>query len=180
MWVLKFLSFFLILFTVFSIFHLYFVCFNGATVINQDKFSAIEQHEGLGQGFHLAQKDMNIRGFGNAFGEEQTGNIGNVGTDLYFEMLFESLSKVKKYPRPPHPPWKEKRKKEHRHRHLHNEKVIIVLLLIRSKKTGFYQSPTEMFRYCFSIFFSFLLESKCILCFDVHHIFMLSTTIEEH
>ncbi|KAF3334424.1 Transcription-repair-coupling factor [Carex littledalei] len=59
-----------------------------------DKLAAIEQHGELGQGFHLAQKDMGIRGFGNVFGEQQTGDIGNVGTDLFFEMLFESLSKV--------------------------------------------------------------------------------------
>jgi hypothetical protein len=45
-------------------FQLNFECFNGVNVINQDKFTAKEQHEGQGQGFHLAQKDMNIRGFG--------------------------------------------------------------------------------------------------------------------
>lgn len=37
---------------------------------------------------------MGIRGFGNIFGEQQTGDVGNVGIDLFFEMLFESLSKV--------------------------------------------------------------------------------------
>lgn len=37
---------------------------------------------------------MAIRGFGNIFGEQQTGDVGNVGIDLFFEMLFESLSKV--------------------------------------------------------------------------------------
>lgn len=38
---------------------------------------------------------MGIRGFGTIFGEQQTGDVGNVGIDLFFEMLFESLSKVK-------------------------------------------------------------------------------------
>lgn len=37
---------------------------------------------------------MGIRGFGTIFGEQQTGDVGNVGIDLFFEMLFESLSKV--------------------------------------------------------------------------------------
>lgn len=37
---------------------------------------------------------MGIRGFGTIFGEQQTGDVGNVGVDLFFEMLFESLSKV--------------------------------------------------------------------------------------
>ncbi|KAJ3671788.1 hypothetical protein LUZ60_007867 [Juncus effusus] len=59
-----------------------------------DRLSAVEEFGGLGQGFHLAERDMGIRGFGNIFGEQQTGDLGNVGTDLFFEMLFESLSKV--------------------------------------------------------------------------------------
>ncbi|KAJ4752060.1 Transcription-repair-coupling factor [Rhynchospora pubera] len=59
-----------------------------------EKLAAIEQYGELGQGFHLAERDMGIRGFGNIFGEQQTGDVGNVGTDLFFEMLFESLSKV--------------------------------------------------------------------------------------
>lgn len=37
---------------------------------------------------------MGIRGFGTIFGEQQTGDVGNVGVDLFFEMLFDSLSKV--------------------------------------------------------------------------------------
>lgn len=37
---------------------------------------------------------MGIRGFGTIFGEQQTGDVGNVGIDLFFDMLFESLSKV--------------------------------------------------------------------------------------
>ena len=54
----------------------------------------MEEYQDLGQGFQLAERDMGIRGFGNIFGEQQTGDIGNVGVDLFFEMLFESLSKV--------------------------------------------------------------------------------------
>ncbi|URE28019.1 TRCF domain [Musa troglodytarum] len=59
-----------------------------------ERLAAIEEYGDLGQGFHLAERDMGIRGFGNIFGEQQTGDIGNVGIDLFFEMLFESLSKV--------------------------------------------------------------------------------------
>ncbi|KAF6166140.1 hypothetical protein GIB67_023850 [Kingdonia uniflora] len=42
---------------------------------------------------------MGIRGFGNIFGEQQTGDVGNVGIDLFFKMLFESLPKhnIKQY-----------------------------------------------------------------------------------
>lgn len=59
-----------------------------------ERLAAIEEFQDLGQGFQLAERDMGIRGFGNIFGEQQTGDIGNVGIDLFFEMLFESLSKV--------------------------------------------------------------------------------------
>lgn len=54
----------------------------------------MEECRELGQGFQLAEKDMGIRGFGAIFGEQQSGDVGNVGIDLFFEMLFESLSKV--------------------------------------------------------------------------------------
>lgn len=60
----------------------------------QERLSALEECRDLGQGFQIAERDMGIRGFGNIFGEQQTGDVGNVGIDLFFEMLFESLSKV--------------------------------------------------------------------------------------
>lgn len=37
---------------------------------------------------------MGIRGFGSLFGDQQSGDVANVGIDLFFDMLFESLSKV--------------------------------------------------------------------------------------
>lgn len=60
----------------------------------QERLAALEECRDLGQGFQIAERDMGIRGFGNIFGEQQTGDVGNVGIDLFFEMLFESLSKV--------------------------------------------------------------------------------------
>lgn len=62
-----------------------------------ERLSALEDCCELGQGFQLAERDMAIRGFGNIFGEQQTGDVGNVGIDLFFEMLFEGLSKVDEY-----------------------------------------------------------------------------------
>ncbi|XP_030953382.1 ATP-dependent DNA helicase At3g02060, chloroplastic-like isoform X2 [Quercus lobata] len=59
-----------------------------------ERLAALEECHELGQGFQLAERDMGIRGFGTIFGEQQTGDVGNVGIDLFFEMLFESLSKV--------------------------------------------------------------------------------------
>ncbi|XP_057997348.1 ATP-dependent DNA helicase At3g02060, chloroplastic isoform X2 [Hevea brasiliensis] len=62
-----------------------------------ERLKALEQCKELGQGFQLAERDMGIRGFGTIFGEQQTGDVGNVGIDLFFEMLFESLSKVEEH-----------------------------------------------------------------------------------
>ncbi|XP_047313758.1 ATP-dependent DNA helicase At3g02060, chloroplastic [Impatiens glandulifera] len=62
-----------------------------------ERLAALEECHDLGQGFQLAERDMAIRGFGNIFGEQQTGDVGNVGIDLFFEMLFESLSKVEEH-----------------------------------------------------------------------------------
>ncbi|KAK2968832.1 hypothetical protein RJ640_028225 [Escallonia rubra] len=63
----------------------------------RERLAALEECRDLGQGFQLAERDMGIRGFGNIFGEQQTGDVGNVGIDLFFEMLFESLSKVEEH-----------------------------------------------------------------------------------
>lgn len=63
----------------------------------RERLAALEECRDLGQGFHLAERDMAIRGFGNIFGEQQTGDLGNVGIDLFFEMLFESLSNVEEH-----------------------------------------------------------------------------------
>ncbi|KAJ4830137.1 hypothetical protein Tsubulata_037900, partial [Turnera subulata] len=64
------------------------------TPAGRERLKALEECGELGQGFQVAEKDMGIRGFGNIFGEQQSGDVGNVGSDLFFEMLFESLSKV--------------------------------------------------------------------------------------
>ncbi|XP_044363804.1 ATP-dependent DNA helicase At3g02060, chloroplastic isoform X4 [Triticum aestivum] len=65
--------------------------------IAMDRLGAIEEHSDLGQGFHVAEKDMGIRGIGSMFGEQQSGDVANVGIDLFFDMLFDSLSKVDQF-----------------------------------------------------------------------------------
>lgn len=49
----------------------------------------------LGAGFTVASHDMDIRGFGNLVGEEQSGHIKEVGAELYQHMLEEAVKKVK-------------------------------------------------------------------------------------
>ncbi len=49
----------------------------------------------LGAGFTLASHDMDIRGFGNLVGEEQSGHIREVGIELYQQMLEEAVEAVR-------------------------------------------------------------------------------------
>ncbi|MCI5050435.1 MAG: transcription-repair coupling factor [Rickettsiales bacterium] len=49
----------------------------------------------LGAGFALASHDMDIRGFGNLLGEEQSGHVKEVGIELYQSMLEEMIDQLK-------------------------------------------------------------------------------------
>ncbi len=49
----------------------------------------------LGAGFTLASHDMDIRGFGNLVGEEQSGHIKEVGIELYQQMLEEAVAAIR-------------------------------------------------------------------------------------
>ena len=49
----------------------------------------------LGAGFTLASHDLDIRGAGNLLGEEQSGNVKEVGVELYQHMLEEAVASLK-------------------------------------------------------------------------------------
>ncbi|WP_412504595.1 transcription-repair coupling factor [Roseovarius sp. SYSU LYC5161] len=49
----------------------------------------------LGAGFALASQDLDIRGAGNLLGEEQSGQMREVGYELYQSMLEEQIAKIK-------------------------------------------------------------------------------------
>jgi transcription-repair coupling factor (superfamily II helicase) len=49
----------------------------------------------LGAGFTLASQDLDIRGAGNLLGEEQSGQMRDVGFELYQTMLEEAIAKIK-------------------------------------------------------------------------------------
>jgi transcription-repair coupling factor (superfamily II helicase) len=50
----------------------------------------------LGAGFTVASHDMDIRGFGNLVGEEQSGHIREVGVELYQQMLQEAVTEARR------------------------------------------------------------------------------------
>jgi len=51
--------------------------------------------DSLGAGFTLASQDLDIRGAGNLVGEEQSGQVKEVGYELYQAMLEEAIAKIK-------------------------------------------------------------------------------------
>jgi transcription-repair coupling factor (superfamily II helicase) len=56
------------------------------------RLEVMQSLDTLGAGFTLASHDMDIRGFGNLVGEEQSGHIKEVGVELYQQMLSEAVA----------------------------------------------------------------------------------------
>ena len=61
----------------------------------QLRLDAIQQMEELGSGFYLAMHDLEIRGAGQVLGEDQSGNMHEIGFQLYTEMLNEAVRALK-------------------------------------------------------------------------------------
>ncbi|MCB1367359.1 MAG: transcription-repair coupling factor [Rhodobacteraceae bacterium] len=51
--------------------------------------------DSLGAGFTLASQDLDIRGAGNILGDEQSGQVREVGYELYQSMLEEAIARMK-------------------------------------------------------------------------------------
>ncbi len=70
--------------------------------INKDKVSdnairrlkALQAMDSLGAGINLANYDLDIRGAGNLLGEEQSGQIIQVGVELYQKLLKECVNDI--------------------------------------------------------------------------------------
>jgi transcription-repair coupling factor (superfamily II helicase) len=62
------------------------------------RLQAIEQYSELGAGFHIAMRDLEIRGAGNLLGSEQSGHIAAVGYELYCQLLEEAVRRLKDQP----------------------------------------------------------------------------------
>jgi transcription-repair coupling factor (superfamily II helicase) len=67
----------------------------GLTKQAGQRLEAIQQMEELGSGFYLAMHDLEIRGAGEVLGESQSGNMLEVGFQLYNDMLAEAVRALK-------------------------------------------------------------------------------------
>ena len=68
---------------------------DGLTKQASQRLDAIQQMEELGSGFYLAMHDLEIRGAGEVLGENQSGNMLEIGFQLYNEMLNEAVRCLK-------------------------------------------------------------------------------------
>lgn len=59
------------------------------------RLQAIEEFTDLGSGFHLAMRDMEIRGVGNLLGKEQSGFVQEIGFDLFISIIEEAVLELK-------------------------------------------------------------------------------------
>ena len=67
----------------------------GLTKQAAQRLEAIQNMEELGSGFYLAMHDLEIRGAGEVLGENQSGNMMEVGFQLYNEMLGEAVRSLR-------------------------------------------------------------------------------------
>ncbi|PPE66407.1 transcription-repair coupling factor [Caldimonas caldifontis] len=67
----------------------------GLTKQAAQRLEAIQSMEELGSGFYLAMHDLEIRGAGEVLGDSQSGNMQEVGFQLYNDMLAQAVRDLK-------------------------------------------------------------------------------------
>jgi len=65
------------------------------TEVARKRLEALTQFTALGSGFHIAMKDLEIRGAGDLLGGEQSGFINDIGFDTYQKIMQEAIEELK-------------------------------------------------------------------------------------
>ena len=65
------------------------------SALAKKRLEAIQMMEDLGSGFYLAMHDLEIRGAGEVLGDEQSGEMQQVGFQLYADMLKAAVSALR-------------------------------------------------------------------------------------
>lgn len=63
--------------------------------IAQKRLNTLQDYDELGAGFKIAMKDLEIRGAGNLLGKEQSGEILDIGFELYVQMLQDKVHELR-------------------------------------------------------------------------------------
>lgn len=61
----------------------------------RERLKALQEAEALGSGYQIATKDLELRGAGNILGKEQSGQINQIGLNLYCQMISENIERLK-------------------------------------------------------------------------------------
>ena len=64
------------------------------------RLQSIKRHTSLGSGYFISLEDLEMRGSGNVFGLEQSGNLHAIGYDLYIKILQDALAGIKEDSQP--------------------------------------------------------------------------------
>ena len=70
----------------------------GEGLIDSDarkRLQALKRHSGLGAGYAIALRDLEIRGSGNLLGAAQSGHIAAIGFGLYCQLLRRTVARLK-------------------------------------------------------------------------------------
>ncbi len=73
-------------------------CYDKSKILTEEAYKrlgAIVEYSGLGNGFKIAMRDLEIRGAGSLFGAEQSGHIESVGYSMYVTLLNEAIKEIK-------------------------------------------------------------------------------------
>ncbi len=68
---------------------------NKISIEARERMFSLKRFSGIGGGFGIAMDDLSHRGYGNLLGAEQSGNINEIGTELYQEMLQDAIASLK-------------------------------------------------------------------------------------
>ncbi|MEL7487251.1 MAG: transcription-repair coupling factor, partial [Pseudomonadota bacterium] len=71
----------------------------------EKRLKVMQSLDTLGAGFTLASHDLDIRGAGNLLGEEQSGQVKEVGVELYQHMLEEAVAELREGDAPGEDAW---------------------------------------------------------------------------
>ena len=61
----------------------------------EKRLRILEHYTELGSGYHIAMKDLELRGAGNLLGAEQSGFVNTVGLDTYTRLLEDTIRRMK-------------------------------------------------------------------------------------
>jgi transcription-repair coupling factor (superfamily II helicase) len=67
----------------------------GVTDDAEKRLRVLEHYTELGSGYHIAMKDLEMRGAGNLLGAEQSGFVQMVGLDAYTRLLEDTIKRMK-------------------------------------------------------------------------------------